>query len=69
MDGLGNVITGESQSSFSDGGHPLTPFRLQRFAAFGAFDAAVAEHLDKVLLRIGDILESAGFTFDDPLRL
>ena len=69
MDGLGNVIAGESQSSFGYGGHPLPPFRLQQFATFGTFDAIVAEHLDKMLLRIGDILKTAGFAFDDPLGL
>lgn len=69
VDGLGDMVAGESQSSFGDGRHPLTPFRLQSFTAFGTLDAIVAEHLDKVLLRVGDILESAGFAFDDPLGL
>lgn len=69
MDGLGNVVAGESQSSFSNSRNPFAPFRLKRLAAFGTFDAIITEHLDKVLLRIGNILKSAGFTFDDPLGL
>ena len=69
MYGLGNMIAGEGQHAVFDSSFPLAHLGCQLFAAFGADKTCIAYHSQKMLLRIGNIVEITMRTFDYPLRL
>ena len=69
MDGLGNVIPWEGEGAFLNGVYPAAVSRRNFLAAFGTDKTLLTEHLQKVLLGIGNVLVTAVRTFDYPLGL
>lgn len=69
MDGLGDVIPGEGEGAFLNGMYPAAFSRRYFLAAPGTYKTLLAEHLEEMLLRIGNILKAAMRTLDYPLGL
>ena len=69
MDGLGNVIPWEGEGAFLNGVYPAAVFWRHFLTALGTDKTLLTEHLQKVLLGIGNILKTAVRTFDYPLGL
>ena len=69
MYSLGNVIPGEGEGTFLNGMYPAAVSRRDLLAALGTAKSCLAEHLEKVLLGIGNILKAAMRALDYPLGL
>lgn len=69
MYGLRDVISGEGEGTFLNGVYPAAVSRRDLLAAFGTDKPRLAEHLQKVLLGIGDVLKTAVRALDYPLGL
>lgn len=66
---LGNVISRKCKSAFLYGVYPAAVSRRNFLAAFGTDKTLLTEHLQKMLLGIGNVLVTAVRTFDYPLGL
>ena len=69
MYGLGDMVPRKCKGAFLYGVYPAAVSRRNFLAAFGTDKTLLTEHLQKVLLGIGNVLVTAVRTFDYPLGL